>query len=48
MNVAMGKQQYRVVFDATVTLSNGSGLTAEAFRVDVRAMIRTWRRLSAR
>lgn len=29
------QQQYRAVFDATVTFSDGGGLTAEGFRVDL-------------
>ncbi len=29
------QQEHRAVFDATVTFSNGGGLTAEGFRVDV-------------
>ncbi|BBH69907.1 hypothetical protein ACTI_65920 [Actinoplanes sp. OR16] len=31
----MSEQQYRAVFDASVTFSNGGGLTASGFRVDV-------------
>ena len=31
----MEKQEYRAVFDAVVTFSNGGGLSAEGFRVDV-------------
>ena len=31
----MMKPEYRAVFDAVVTFSNGGGLSAEAFRVDV-------------
>jgi kynurenine formamidase len=35
MSASTSGPQYRAVFDAAVTFSNGGGLTAEAFRVDV-------------
>jgi len=29
------QQQHRAIFDASVTYSNGGGLTAKGFRVDI-------------